>query len=76
MDANEIVNRYHEFKDPVYRVGDEVYVDSFYKGVITCIDKDGMLTIVMKKTGRVQICNPKDVIKNGEHFNSVERYCS
>ena len=76
MDANKIVNRYQEFKNPVYRVGDEVYADSFYEGVITNIDKDGLLTIVMKKTGRVQVCNPKDVIKNGEHFDSVERYCS
>ena len=80
MGADEIVNRYHEFKNPVYRVGDEVYthvdVDYFCKGVITNINKDGMLTIVMKKTGRVQISKPKDVNNNGEHFESLERYCN
>lgn len=78
MDASEIVNRYHEFKNPVYRVGDEVYVydEFFYKGVITNIGKDGLLTIVMEKTGKVKARNPKEAIKTGKHFDSVERYCS
>ena len=77
MDAAEIMKRYHEFKNPVYRVGDEWYVydEFFYKGVITNIGKDGLLTIVMEKTGKVKARNPKEAIKTGEHFDSVERYC-